>query len=65
MAFFSPGMYNIWGLPIAFDPGLTVTPWTFPWFRLYLSPTLTMNLGIAACFGPYMVDVPPPFGVVA
>ena len=65
MAFFSPGMYNIWGLPIAFDPGLTVTPWTFPWFRLYLSPTLTMNLGIAACFGPYMVDIPPPFGVVA
>lgn len=42
--------------------------WTYPsMFRLYLMPTLTMNLWIALCFGPYGVwkAIKDPIGSVA
>ena len=37
------------------------------WFRLYLMPTLTLDLWIALCFGPYTLwkNIPDPFGSIA
>lgn len=46
--------------------------WIFPWapssqFRLYIAPTLTMQVGIAMCLGPYSLwaNLPKPFRDIA
>lgn len=66
------------GLPLLAFPTNSVIPiwppvpawawWLFPWaptsqFRLYIAPTLTMQIGVAMCLGPYPLwaNIPKPF----
>jgi hypothetical protein len=68
-AFLAPGPINIMGVPAGFDPGLPIfgisavpffvwpplVPYQATQFRIYLSPTLTLGLGIGICLGPYLL----------
>lgn len=68
-AFLAPGPINIFGTPAGFDPGFPIfglsavpfwlapalVPYQVTDFRIYLSPTLTLGLGMAVCLGPYLV----------
>ena len=68
-AFLAPGPINVLGVPAGFDPGVPVfglspapffiwpplVPYQATQFRIYISPTLTLGVGIALCAGPYLV----------
>lgn len=68
-AFLAPGPINIMGTPAGFDPGIPIfgvspapffvwpplVPYQATQFRIYLSPTLTLGLGIGICLGPYLL----------
>ncbi len=68
-SFLTPGPINAMGIVTGFDPGLPVFGWGFPSLipvwppmpyqgtlggRIYISPTLTMGLGVGVCLGPYL-----------
>ncbi len=66
LAFPTNSVIPIWPPSPAWAGGL------FPWapssqFRLYIAPTLTMQIGIAMCLGPYSlwVNLPKPFRDIA
>lgn len=69
-AFLAPGPINVLGIPGGFDPGIPIFGWGVPSLipiwppgpyqaalggRIYLSPTLTMSLGMGICLGPYLI----------
>lgn len=78
-AFLAPGPINVFGSPAGFDPGIPIfgvsaapffvwpalVPYQATQFRLYLSPTLTMGVGMAVCVGPWLLGQCAAFAVPA
>ena len=68
-AFLAPGPINILGEPAGFDPGFPIfgvspvpffvspalVPYQVTQFRIYISPTLTLGLGVGICLGQYLL----------